>query len=629
MSRALPQKNDDVFYTQSALIVKPFVDFERGTGGSIQKKRVDSLWLQVGRTARPLGVLPRAFSHKKTVRKKIMNFKKNTVWILGIVQKCLCFTAVLFFMYLCTPPKNIGATPSDNILRFGYHVSQMGTFDPHLATASQDRIVADLVFNGLLRYVPGQVHKIEPDLAREMPTFHMNNGKQVCRIFLRQGIMFHEGPGIPSHEMTADDVVYSLNKSADLKRSVYASDYTGITVQKTGRYAIEITIDPPLSTLLFLPKLTNYGGGFIVSKKAVTSMGFKEFGRHPVGTGPFAFKQYLPGREVDLTAHKNYFKGTPKLDGIEFHLIAELKDREAAFRNDKLDIITGSGENGWSKSIEAQENVKIDTHGVGEVNTIFLNTRVKPMDDIRVRRAIAYALNREEFLQVITPLISGPVFSPVPEPFMPGGLSQSDVCKLGLDYAQNLEKAKELLTQAGYPNGFSLDLVTSEKRLFQANYQILKKQLAQVGINCRIKVVSHRDMHKTIRDWEHPQPIVIYVAWRPNADAYLTQFFHSHFIPSAGEKSGTNFSYYDKIDKLIEAARFEIHSDKQIHLWSQAQIRILNDMAALPIIYTLQLYVRKAWLDYGHPLESSMALYPQFTENTHFIDLHGDKPPAP
>lgn len=147
---------------------------------------------------------------------------------------------------------------------------------------------------------------------------------------------------------------------------------------------------------------------------------------------------------------------------------------------------------------------------------------------------------------------------------------------------------------------------------------ILKQQLSQIGIKCRIKVISHRDMHKSIRDKEHPKPIVIYVAWRPNADAYLSQFFHSHFIPSVEEKTGTNFSYYNKIDKLIEDARFEIDLERQIHLWTQAQIMILNDVAALPLMYTLQVYARKAWLNYGHPLESSMALYPQFTENTCF-----------
>ena len=69
---------------------------------------------------------------------------------------------------------------------------------------------------------------------------------------------------------------------------------------------------------------------------------------------------------------------------------------------------------------------------------------------------------------------------------------------------------------------------------------------------------------------------------------------------------------------LIKDARFETDLERQLHLWNQGQIRILHEMAALPLLYTLQNYARKTWLDYGHPLESSMALYPQFTENTSF-----------
>ncbi|MFO7885316.1 MAG: ABC transporter substrate-binding protein [Desulfobacteraceae bacterium] len=527
-------------------------------------------------------------------------------------------TTVLFMILVSIPAAGINASPSDNILQFGYHVSQMGTFDPHLAKASQDRVMADLMFNGLLRYMPGQAPEIEPDLAEKMPTFHMENGKYVCRILLKKNVMFHAGPGIPSHEMTADDVVYSLNKSADKTRSAYAGSYAGMTVKKTGRYAVDIIIDPPLSTLLFLPKLTNYGGGFIVSKKAVTTMGDDDFSRHPVGTGPFAFKKYLPGKKVELRAHTPYFKGAPKLEGIEFHLIPRLKDRETALFSGALDIITGSGEKGWKASIESRKKIRVDIHGAGEMNIILFNTRIKPMDDIRVRKAIAYALDRDAFLQATSPQVSGPVFSPVPAVFMPGGLSKSDVDELGLEYAQNLKKAKHLLAQAGYPDGFTLDLAASEKRLFQTNYQIIKQQLSQIGIECRITTLSHKDMHNSIRDKKNPKPIVFYVAWRPNADAYLTQFFHSDFIPDGIKKTATNFSCYNKIDRLIQDARFEIDSNRQIDLWHQTQVIILNDMAALPLMYTLQIFARKSCIDYGHPVETSMALYPQFTENTCF-----------
>jgi peptide/nickel transport system substrate-binding protein len=142
----------------------------------------------------------------------------------------------------------------------------------------------------------------------------------------------------------------------------------------------------------------------------------------------------------------------------------------------------------------------------------------------------------------------------------------------------------------------------------------MRKQLMQIGIDCRISVETHSNMHKQIR--QAPKPMVVYVAWRPNADAYLSRFFHSDAIVVNGARPDTNFSHYSKVDQLIEAARLEIDPHKQAQLWVQAQIRILDDVAAFPIMYTKQCYARRNTVDYGHPLISTMALYPQFTERT-------------
>ena len=121
-------------------------------------------------------------------------------------------------------------------------------------------------------------------------------------------------------------------------------------------------------------------------------------------------------------------------------------------------------------------------------------------------------------------------------------------------------------------------------------------------------------MHKLIR--KTPKAIVVYAAWRPNADAYLTRFFHSDSIVVIGKKRDTNFSHYKKVDTLIEDARLEINPVKQLNLWGQAQVMIMSDMAAYPVMYTNQGYARKTYVDYGHQLLSTMALYPQFTEKT-------------
>jgi len=525
---------------------------------------------------------------------------------------CL-FSLGLFLTLFCfNVPCKAGQT--EDILRFGVHVSAMGTLDPHFAAGSQDRAFADMVFNGLLRYIPGNAPQIEPDLAVAMPEFRMEHGRQIWTINLRRGVYFHPGPVTPAYELTADDVIFSLKKSANQKFCAYAGEYADMVIKKLDAYALEIILDQPISSIVFFPRLTNYGGGFIISKQALETMGYEKFKAHPIGTGPFAFKESLPGRKLSLTANKQYFRGKPKLAGVEIIFIPGMKEREDGLKQGRLDVITGSAEKGWIEAIEQDNTLKIDTHGVGEVGTIHLNTRMPPLDDVRVRKAIAYAINRDAFLKTTSPRLSGPVFSPVPAQFLPGGLSEKEARTLKLIFPQNLEKARGLLRSAGYAHGFSLDLITSEKRVYQNYYFTLKSQLAQIGITCNITIETHANMHKKIR--ETPQAIVIYPAWRPNADAYLTRFFHSDSIIVKGARPDTNFSHYDKIDKLIEDARLTIDPGVQKNLWIQAQIRILDDMAAFPVMFTRQCYARKAYVDYGHSLVSTMALYPQFTENT-------------
>lgn len=501
-----------------------------------------------------------------------------------------------------------------NILRFGVHVSEMGSLDPHFAAGSQDRALADMVFNGLLRYQPGNAPKIEPDLAESIPGFEMIGGRQVWTIHLRRGVWFHSGPQTDAYELSAEDVVYSFQKAGRRECSSYAGEYEGITAERVDRYTVRISVDKPLSSILFLPKLTNYAGGFIVSKRALEAMGSDHFKRHPVGTGPFKFSRHTPGETVELSAHDRYFRGRPLLDGVQIHFIPDISEREAALKAGDLDVIMGSGEKGWLEGMVKEAGIAVDTHGVGEVATIYFNTTIKPLDDLRVRRAIAFALNREQFADTTSKRFVGGVYSPVPARFLPGGLIQAEAERLGLAYDQDLDQARRLMADAGYPDGFVLELVASEKRLYRTYYEEMRRQLLQVGITCRITVESHATMHKRIR--QDPKPIVIYVAWRPNADAYLSHFFHSDAIVVTGRKPDTNFSCYRQIDSLIEAARLEIDPQRQVQLWIQAQIRILNDMVAFPIMTTSQCYARRTAVEYGHPLVSTMALYPQFTEKT-------------
>jgi peptide/nickel transport system substrate-binding protein len=181
-------------------------------------------------------------------------------------------------------------------------------------------------------------------------------------------------------------------------------------------------------------------------------------------------------------------------------------------------------------------------------------------------------------------------------------------------YDQDIERAKELMAEAGYPDGFSMDLVTSEMTDYRANYEVLQAELAEIGITLNLNVVDHATMHEQIR--EDVNPIVIYVAFRPNADVYLTNFFHSDSIVVDGKSPITNFAHYSGVDDLIEQARAETDPEAQAELWKEANIQILKDLAAIPLYMQNLVYARQQGVDYGHELVAVPALYPGINETT-------------
>ncbi len=517
------------------------------------------------------------------------------------------------FFWLAPPVEAMAAS-----LKLGIDAADLGTGDPHKAASRNDRAVADMIFNGLLRYKPGEAPEIEPDLAVAIPSPQMAEGKQVWRFELRQGVMCHPGPDTDAYPLTADDVVFSLRRSADPKTSAYAGDYEGMSVTKVDDYTVDVAFETPLSSILFFPKIADYAGGFIVCRKAVENLGDDGFAAHPVGTGPFLFNDRKPGESVSLSANPRYFRGAPLLEGIEVRYLPDFEERDAAFREGTLDVIFGSEEPEWFEAIGGYETIQVDVFGVGQVITLHFNATKPPLDDRKVRQALAYALDRDVFRSHFAEGVVENVYSPVPSDFLPGGLNRQEAENLRLDYAHDLEKAKALLAEAGYADGFEIKLVTSERGHYVLNYESLRDQLAAIGVKVDLEVVAHQEMHKRIRADENP--IVIYVAWRPNADIFLTRFFHSDSIVQTGSSPDTNFSHYDQIDPLIEAARSARDPANQVRFWKQAQVKILNDMVAYPLHYVNLVYARRKNVDYGHPLKAAMALYPQFTERTRIAE---------
>jgi peptide/nickel transport system substrate-binding protein len=487
-------------------------------------------------------------------------------------------------------------------LNVGIAAQDIGQLDPHFAVSTIDRVLAAWMFNGLVRFPPGSIDpaRLEPDLAER---WEASPDGKTWTFHLRHGVQFHGGFG----ELTADDVVFSLKKAGEAKTSAFSSELRPFqTIEAIDPYTVRVVLKENVPSVLGI--LTNYAQGFIVSKKAVEQRG-DDFKRNPIGTGPFAFASVTPNQSLELMANQAYFRGAPKINKISYRFMPSDASRDLAFQSGELDLNYGRADQAWVNRTKALPHTIVDIFEPAEEGQLHLNTTVKPLDDVRVRQAIAYAINRPELVRWRGADVSREAQSVVPRGYLgftaDNGLTGNDV-----------EKAKTLLKQAGYAEGLTIKMIQSQLPEMLTAAQVFQAQLKRAGVNLDLQVVEHATYHQQIR--QDLSPIVYYSAARfPVADIYLTQFFHSRSIVKT-PTAVTNFSHCDVADKEIDGARVETDKVKQLALWAEAQKKIVAHVCAVPLFETLLVFARHDNLDYGYKLDGSLSLGPLITEATHF-----------
>lgn len=496
----------------------------------------------------------------------------------------------------------VAVQAADRPLRMAYDIGDISTLDPHRASAHVDRLISAMVFNGLVRVPPGEanVATIEPDLAE---SWSVGPDGKTWLFKLRKGVMFHPWKNQPGYEMTAEDVVFSYKKAMDTANSSYASEYSGFGFEAVDPYTVRITTPEPLSETLMLAKVMDYAGGFVISKRAYEELGPNGFRFNPVGTGPFMFKTYTPKQRVTFAANDRYYRGKPKLPGVELLLMPDVSSRGIALRTGELDVIEGSSETSWVQLMRGFPGITVDVFGPGSASVLFLNIKMKPLDDLRVRQAIAYALSREEVVAAIGAETATPLLSPFPGEFMPGGLTAEEVRAKKLDYPYNVAKAKQLLAEAGYPNGINLDVIHTQLAVMLRPFESVQAQLRKAGINLNLKIVDHPTFHAMTR--KDASPIVHYMAWRPNADVFLSRFYDSSADIITGSKPDTNFSHYAAVDKLVTEARMSSDPAKQSALWKQASEQILRDLPVIPVFQGRFAIARRSNVELGYTFKAN------------------------
>lgn len=507
----------------------------------------------------------------------------------------LAATAILLATFATAPSAN-----AETVLNIGMAAADIGQIDPHRATTTQDKPVVSWMYNGLVRFKPGSasLESLEPDLAERWE--HSADGL-TWTFHLRKGVKFHGDFG----EMTSEDVVYSLKRAADPKTSSFSSDYAQVdAIEAVDPYTVKIVLKKPLPAPLGL--VANYHGGNIVSKKAVESLG-ADFRTHPIGTGPFMLAEYKSNESLTFLANKAYFRGVPKVDKIVYRFIPADASRDLAFTSGELDVVYGRQDQRWVERFQKEPNVVVEVVRPAELSLLHLNRTMKPLDDIRVRQAVAYALDRKELAAFKGAATSFPGVSVVPS----GYLGTDENAKL---FPYDPAKAKALLKEAGYADGFAIKAIQTSLPTMLTSMQVVQGQLKKVGIDLQLEVVDHQSFHAQIR--KDLSGGVYYAAARfPVAEVYLRQFFHSDSIVGT-PTAVTNFSHCTVADKEIDAAAVAVDPAKQKELWKEAQAKIIEDVCAVPLFEQLQAWARKTNVDYGYEFKAAIHLGPVITENT-------------
>lgn len=391
--------------------------------------------------------------------------------------------------------------------------------------------------------------------------------------------------------------------------SSFAKDYAAVEkVEATGDHEVTITLSSPVPSLLGL--LVPYHGGNIVCREAVEALG-DEFRTKPVGTGPFMFAEYRPQQYVKLVANPEYFRGEPKIEEIYYRYIPSDASRDLAFQAGEIDLTYGKQDQTWVERISKVPGTKVVTMSPGEMSVIHLNMSMPPLDDPKVRQAIAHAIDRDAMVQFKGPDVTLAAISPVPE----GHLGYTTDVPT---YEYSVEKAKALLAEAGHPDGITINAIHTTLPGMLSTIEAVQALLREAGINLTIELVEHATFHERIRD--DASQVVHYCAARfPIADVYLTQFYHSDSIVGT-PTAVTNFSHCAVADDEIEAARIEQDRAKQDELWATAQRKIMGELCAVPIYQNLQLWAWKDTLDLGVDVEGSLNLSPPVTEQASFTE---------
>ena len=475
--------------------------------------------------------------------------KKQTIALL------LSAAVMTMALSACGGPKSNGSGSDDantsradnNEIAVGIAQDLGDSLDPYQMTAAGTREILFNVYEGL--YKPTSSGDFEPALAE---SYAVSEDGRVYTFTIRQGVLFHnETP------MDVNDVVYSFNTCAatSVDSSLRAALSNVASVEAANENTVVVTLKEPDSDFL----------AYVASVYIVPD-DYSDQATAPVGTGPFKYVSRSVQENLVLEKFDGYWGEGAKVDRVTFMIYENSSALMTALNGGAVDLamhLTVS----QTQNLDERYNVLEGTMNL--VQALYLNNAVAPFDDVRVRQALCYAIDRDAILELTadghgTKL--GSSMYPAFTKYFDDSLTDY--------YTYDPEKAKELLTEAGYPNGFTMTItVPSNYTPHVDTAQVLVEQLGAVGITVEIEEVEWNTwLQRTYTERDFQSTVVGFDAANLTANALLQRW------TSDSEKNMINFSNAE-YDSVMAQANATTDDAARTALFKQAE-RILTEEAA-------------------------------------------------
>jgi len=477
------------------------------------------------------------------------------------------------------------------------------SFNPQTtaSTATLDATASEL-YDSLL-FVDPNTQQFKPGLATE---WQISTDLLTYRFKLRRDVKFHTTAYFtPTRTFNADDVLFSFGSVINSNHPFYNVSKSGypffegidfasqvVQLNKINEYEIEFKLASPDSSFI-----ANLASEFSVILSAEYASELDKIAsknhinQFPIGTGPFKFKQYRTDNFIRYQKNSDYWGESTSMEQLVFDITPNASSRLAKLLTQECDVMAYPAAS-QIDIISQHEKVKISIETGLNVAYWGFNTEIAPFNNPKVRRAMAHAINQETLLRSVyynTAIGAKSILPPVSWAYNP----------YLKNYKYNLAYARQLLTEAGYPNGFNIDILTlNSSRVYNPDAlkmaELLQSELSQIGIEVKIAKFEWQVMQEKLKQGDFDSYLLGWVADNNDPDNFLRFQLSCNAI-----ESGSNFSRWcsTEFDELINQAITKTEYSDRVILYYRAQELVQQELPLIPLAHSLRIHAYTDGLD--------------------------------